>query len=540
MAVVEAVGTERRPAVPTRRDRWFSGLVAICAASSFVLLWIGRDQWFFADEWAFLVDRDLSDPGGLLEPHNGHWVAVPVLLYRINFRLFGLNTYLPYQLPVVLAHLGTILLLYLVARRLGARPWIAAVVPAAVIFFGSGATNVLFGFQVALTASLFCGLGHMLLADHEGPISRRDALAIAVGTVGLMSSAVGIAMTVGVGTAVLLRRGLRVALVHTLPLAALYLLWFATYGRQDASRAVSFERGVVAFVAEMARAAFEGLGRWTPAAVALAAVAGLGLAGVARSTSRSSRPSGSPALALGLVVAFVAFATLTAVARIGFGVESAASGRYVHVAAMLFVPLVAAGTEVLASGNRLLAFVPVLLIAAALPWNVDRLVNREPITLGSRDAVAAAAHSPFLRQVPEDQRYFTSVFWPDIGPTAGWLRRAVAGGRIPEPDGATAQQLLRADLVLAVVPGSAQTPDAECPPTSEPVRTEIRRGDRIRFSGPIEVVAERGGVRSLPMIFDGSTVRSVDVVAGPLTVQIRAPRGAATLRLCGIDRGAHG
>lgn len=540
MAVVEATGTGREPTVATQRDRWFSGLVAVCLASLFVLLWIGRNQWFFADEWAFLVDRDLSDPGSLLEPHNGHWVTVPVLLYRVNFHLFGLNTYLPYQLPVVLAHLGTILLLYLVARRLGTRPWIAAVVPAAVIFFGSGATNVLFGFQVALTASVFCGLAHMLLADHEGPISRRDALAIAVGAVGLMSSAVGIAMTVGVGTAVLLRRGLKVALVHTLPLAAVYLLWFATYGREDTSRAASFERGVVAFVAEMARAAFEGLARWTPAAVALAAVAALGLAAVARSASKSSRPSGPLALAVGLVTAFVAFGTLTAVARIGFGVESAASGRYVHVAAMLFVPLVAAGTEVLARRNRLLAVVPLLLLAAAVPWNVDRLVNRDRITLGSRDAVVAAAHSPFLRQVPGDERYFTSVFWPDIGPTAGWLRRAVADGRIPQPDGTTAQQRLRADLLLAVVPGSAQTAGAECPPTSGPVRTEIRRGDRIRFSGPIEVVAEREGVRSGPVTFDGTSVRSVDVLAGPLTVEIGAPGGATTLRVCGVDRGAPG
>jgi hypothetical protein len=414
------------------------------------------------------------------------------------------------------------------------------VIPAAVIFFGSGATNVLFGFQVALTASLFCGLAHMLLADHEGPNSRRDAFAIALGAVGLMSSAVGIAMTVGVGTAVLLRRGVRVAFLHTLPLAALYLLWFAIYGRQDTSRAASFERGVVAFVAEMARAAFEGLGRWTPAAIALAAVAGLGLAGVARSRSRSSRPSGPLALAVGLVTAYIAFGTLTAVARIGFGVESAASGRYVHVAAMLFVPLVAAGTEMLARGNRLLAFVPVLLIAAALPWNVDRLVNREGVTLGSRAAVVAAAHSPFLRQVPEDQRYFTSVFWPNLGPTAGWLRRAVADGRVPEPDGATPRQRLHADLYVAVVPDTAQSADAECPPTADPVRTEIRRGDRIRFSGPIEVVAERDGVRSRPVMFDGARVRSVHVVAGPLTVQISAPRGAAPLRLCGIDRGAHG
>ena len=63
------------------------------------------------------------------------------------------------------------------------------------------------------------GLVQLLLADHEGPIDRRDWLALLAGLAALMCSGVAIAMVLVVGIAMLLRRGWRIALLQTVPLA---------------------------------------------------------------------------------------------------------------------------------------------------------------------------------------------------------------------------------------------------------------------------------------------------------------------------------
>ena len=73
----------------------------------------------------------------------------------------------------------------------------------------------MWGFQVTLTGSLFCGLAHLLFADHDGRSSGRDVFGIALGAIAIMSSAVGVAMVMGVGAAVLIRRGWAAALLHT-------------------------------------------------------------------------------------------------------------------------------------------------------------------------------------------------------------------------------------------------------------------------------------------------------------------------------------
>jgi hypothetical protein len=44
------------------------------------------------DEWDSLVNRRAGDVSSLFEPHNGDWMTVPLILYRINYRLFGLDS----------------------------------------------------------------------------------------------------------------------------------------------------------------------------------------------------------------------------------------------------------------------------------------------------------------------------------------------------------------------------------------------------------------------------------------------------------------
>ena len=97
------------------------------------------------------------------------------------------------------------------------------------MFFGAGAENILVAFQITFVGALVFGLTQLLLADHDGPLDRRDWLGLLAGFAGLLCSGVAITMTVVVGLAVLLRRGLarlaRGAVPHRAARASRTLLW---------------------------------------------------------------------------------------------------------------------------------------------------------------------------------------------------------------------------------------------------------------------------------------------------------------------------
>ncbi len=179
---------------PWPRRVFVAGLVVAAP----LLLWVGRDHWFFLDEWLVLQRDGLTDPG-YLDAHNGHWITVVALDYRLNFRLWGLSTYVPYQVPVVAAHLASAALLRIVMLRVGVRGWLATGAALVFVFLGSGRDNITFGFQISMTGSLLAGLALLLIADHAGPVDRRDLVGLVVGVVGLMTSSVFVALLVGRG-----------------------------------------------------------------------------------------------------------------------------------------------------------------------------------------------------------------------------------------------------------------------------------------------------------------------------------------------------
>src|SRR5258708_25681362 len=88
-------------------------------------MYISRPMWFFLDEWDFLANRTAFNVHDLFVAHNEHWVTLPTLAYRGLWWIFGLRTYRPYQLLIVLMHLGLAFLLRPLMRRVGVRPWTA-------------------------------------------------------------------------------------------------------------------------------------------------------------------------------------------------------------------------------------------------------------------------------------------------------------------------------------------------------------------------------------------------------------------------------
>src|SRR4029079_6783938 len=135
----------------------------------------------------------------------------------------GLHHYWTYQALLVATHVAVVVLLRVVLRRAGVRPWTATLVALSLLLFGAGSQNLVWAFQIGFVGSMAFGLGQVLLLDHEGPVDRRDVFGLGLGLLAIMSSGIGVSMVVVAGVAALLRRGWRVALLHTAPLAAAYL-----------------------------------------------------------------------------------------------------------------------------------------------------------------------------------------------------------------------------------------------------------------------------------------------------------------------------
>jgi hypothetical protein len=494
-------------------------MVVAAAGAIPLLVWYGRGQWFFLDEWDFLVNRSAKSVHDLFAPYNGHWSTVPILAYRLNFQLWGIRTYLPYQLPVILLHVALTLALWLLMRHLKVRPWIATGVAIPYLVFGSGLENIIFAFQIGFTGAALCGVMQLVLADHDGSIERRDWLGLAFGVVGLMCASGAVALGATVGVAVLLRRGWRVAAFHVGPLAVAFIVWFAVIGHTS-KQPTQYDAKTVRFALELVRNTFMGLGEFAAAAVLVAVLAVVGVvAGLAPAVR--DRRWRTAAVPTGLLVGFVCFLVLTSVARSGLGVGSAESSRYLHMAAVFVLPLVALGGETLARRREYLAVVPIVLLAIGVPRNANAFEQRSVFARGREDIIAVAPHSRFFDSAPAKRRYGVIALVPTLAPTAQWLRAAKSAGRLPGIAHPSAQLVLEADGIFALdqqVRGDV----GECVERSGEFRVHLERGQGVRFDSPVDIYVVRGASSSGAFRFDPAAGRKVFVVAGPIDLKVIA------------------
>jgi hypothetical protein len=518
---------------PSRNESWSARVFGAAVVVALpLLLWFGRDNWFFLDDWWVLTRDGLTSPG-YLDAHNGHWVTLLRFDYRLNFELWGLRSYLPYQVPVVLAHIGAAVVVRQVIRRLGVRGWIATAAALAFLFFGSGRENIVHGFQLSLTGSVLCGLTMFLLADGPPSLTRRDWLGLGVGVVGLMTSGAFPPILVGFAVTTLLRRGVRVTAFYVVPLGVIYAGWYLTYGRDNAAP-LDLTVQAIRFTGRMFWATFDALAQGGVGAV-LVGVAAIGL-GTAVGRAWRSGMWADAALPLGLAVGWTAFASLTAVARANNAVTAQThnASRYLHLGAALLLPLVAAGAEQLANRRILLGAAALVPLAIGLPGNLDTLSHTDWIRRGNRQLVFAMAHSPFVDDVPADTLVMPAGVF-EVPVTAGWLGRQADAGRIPEPDGADPVRDLAATSWLVLAQQDGPSGQSECPKLTHPLTLTLRAGDRIGFTGVVNVSTTDGAHEAPARHFlsrEGSVIRSR---AGPVDVVVR-PAVGQTARVCAHAR----
>ena len=372
-------------------------------------------QWFYLDEWDFLATRSAGNLNDLMRPHYGHWVTLPVLLYRGLFSVFGLRTYLPYQLPVDVLHVVVAALLRVIMRRAGVGPWIATAAAGLYALFGSGFEELARGFQVTFVAALVFGLAQLILADHDGPIDRRDWLGLSAGAVGLLcSSGVAIIMVAVVGVAVLLRRGWRVAAFHTAPLALIYGVWWLVVARHYPARIVSSSAltrlpDIVGWVKTQAVASFDAMGELPGFGAVLGGVliVGLVLAWRSRNGEERRKLSASTALLIGAPIFAAAGAWQRAKpngASLGYAIDS----HFLDVLAALVLPGIAVAADAIARRWRILLPAMLALFLIGIPGNLQKLRNpvgyQASTQTAYRNALLAVAALPIANSLPRSSQ----------------------------------------------------------------------------------------------------------------------------------------
>jgi hypothetical protein len=204
-------------------------LVAAMVASAAFSLWLSRDTTFTGDELNLIIETPGLDLRDALEPHSGHLILLPRLLYDAILHVSGV-AYLPFRLLTVGSVLLTAGLFFVfAARRIGA---LAALAPTVVLlFYGSDHNHALQGAGVIFPIA--AGIGALLALEREDRAG--DLTACLLLTIALATYSTGIPFVAGAAVLILLGSDRwRRAWVFVVPsvLYGAWLLWsqFETEG----------------------------------------------------------------------------------------------------------------------------------------------------------------------------------------------------------------------------------------------------------------------------------------------------------------------
>jgi hypothetical protein len=467
-----------------------TALLLYCLVAFFlVLLKFANSRWFNRDEWYFLSGRDANTLDGLFAPHNEHWTTLPVVVFKAIYAVVGVHSYRPYQAVVLIAHITVCVLLWIIMRRVGVRPWIATCAAAVLVLFGPGNQNIAWAFQITFTGSIVFGLAHLILVDHDGPIDRRDWIGLGLGAAGLMTSGVAPVMVVAVGSAALLRRGWKLAMFHTAPLAAMYFVWYLI---EDPSSENIFGPPPVSAIADWVKVGewsiFQAVGQVAAVGVLLAVMLLVGLL-VAWLPLDWATFRVRAAMPLGLLLCVPLFYAASSTNRWVLGSDLARASRYLYIGAALTLPALGVAADAIARRWRLLTPAVVVLLLFGIPWNVGKFEDRaypdfffrrqEQIILGAAYSARAESLPDWVEPEPDprDGQHLTM----------GWLRAAKRAGKLPPPvpmDASIERQLeIQLGLVATREPVS---PELNCRKETK-VALRPRRGDRIGIMSEVNV-----------------------------------------------------
>ena len=202
------------------------GLAIAALASGLLIYHLTRGSSFSPDDWIWIDTRRGDSVGTFLSPYNGHLSLVPIAIYRLMFALFGIGSFAPYRvLLLVIASAAGVVLFEYSRHRIGA--FCALLVTTLLLFLGPGWNDIMQPFQIAWLLAVAAGVLALSLLDRRRTAT--DVSACVLILISLSSTSVGVALAVGIAVDVALsRRRWRDAWIVAVPLA-LYAGWAVHY-----------------------------------------------------------------------------------------------------------------------------------------------------------------------------------------------------------------------------------------------------------------------------------------------------------------------
>ncbi|HEY5171077.1 MAG TPA: hypothetical protein VIK54_05050, partial [Acidimicrobiia bacterium] len=373
---------------------------------------------------------------------------------------------------------------------------------------------------------LVLGMVQLILADHDGPIDRRDWIGIVAGTAALMCSGVAVAMVAIVGLAALIRRRWRAAAFHTVPLGVLYAAWWLHYSSSSGST-VTNPSVLTDWVRTGIAGTFDALGQVAFVGWALAIMLVTGLVFAWRQYDGTDRRRRGAAISAMLVGAF-GFLLVSGINRAVLGTRAASSSRYLHIVAALVLPALAVAADALIRRGRAFAPLVVVLFLIGVPGNIAETSKNFPAQqyfASYEQMVRSLPQMTLARRVPRDVR-------PELinGPwiNVGWLLDGARSGRIPATRAPTPNERATNRLRLSLEQfdeGSGKG----CVAVRAPIVRNLVAGESFVVRGTIRVqlIDEDTGAPSTVVAFGASFLvggqdHTLRDVAGPLTIRIAA------------------
>jgi hypothetical protein len=322
-----------------------------------------------------------------------------------------------------------------------------------------------------------------------------------------------------VGLAVLIRRGWRLALIHTVPLAGLFFVWSLWQRPLEGNEAVGGNLPALArFVVSAVVGVFEGMGRSPVVAAALGVllIAGLVLAWAPLRGDELRRRIAAP---LAMVVGGLLVLTSAGSQRYLMGEEFARSSRYVAMGTALVLPALGVAAAAFIRRWRISAPLVFAVVLIGVPGNIAALGDVSAGATARYQAqqrfLLGAAASPTLKDVAPDALPYPGEGIHQV--TAEFLLHAKKLGRLPDPPPLTDndRDKIETRLRLSQTAFGVELPGESCQTYTEPLIVEPDLGDRFAFDGAIVVAHEPDGAEA----FAGATSYSSQWSGRVLIVQ---------------------
>lgn len=511
-------------------------LVAMAAAAA-LLIWESRGLTLLVDEWGWgFTARTNLDLHTFVDPHNGHFVAVMVLITKTALQLFHANAETALRLLAVALHLATAGCLFVLLRK--AIGTVGAVVPTIlVLFLGVANDGIVGSHGMSVTITVLTGLAAWL-AIQQRKIGW-DVAAAALLTVGVAAESTALPFVLGAALIIWLDKESPRSR-YWVPLAplAVYVFWWLAWGHVEKSDVA------IANVAGLPSFAFDSLAAGLASITGVFTVTGTRTAGFDLSAGQALAGGMlmvTLALALGRryrpgTASIVPLAALLAFWLMTSGVASPArepwSSRYLYIDVILLLLVFA--QEIAASPVRQQAVLVLSAVCAfALLPNIREITyasdsvreqaEANRAVMGAADAVIGEAAPSTLLEDPAD---LVASQVGDLGVpleqyAASRQRFGAPAYSLSQIEGAGVMARAAADHFLAralpVALAPAVGPPRQLPPAIAPSQTG---GVLKRIRGCLRFVPLAAGAQvSLRLPVGGLWVRPA--VGAPVQIGVR-------------------